>query len=236
MNGKKIDISCPEAIYEKYVQKVAPVHDSRARSLPGELVKALHNIRDCKKVLDVCGGTGRIARYLVNRGHKVKVVDSSEDMLRIARRKGLEVEMQDARHLKEAPASYDAVICLGNSLGGIPTKAGRNEAISEMVRVSKKLVIIDCNNRLHDLATVWLSQHVRRWTGCYKPGIQLRKDVATGLHLGDIVYHDRELDAILYHYVYSALELREEMRRAGLSVQVVNSIIARRVVLIGSKE
>ena len=77
---------------------------------------------------------------------------------------------------------------------------------------------------------------MRGWTGCYKPGIQLRKDVATGIHLGDIVYYDRELDAVLYHYVYSALELREEMRQAGLRVQVVNSILARRVVLIGIKE
>lgn len=199
------------------------------------LVKALQCLRDCTTVLDVCGGTGRIARHLVNQGYKVKVVDSSEDMLRIARRKGLDVEIQDARHLDERPASYDAVICLGNSLGGIPSKAGRNQAIREMARVSRKRVIIDCANRLCDLAVVWLPMYVRHWAGCYRPGLQLRKDVCSGRNLGEIVFHDRELDAVLYHYVYSSLELKEEMERAGLRVHAVNSILARRVALVGDK-
>jgi len=217
------------------VQKVAPVHDSRGRSLPGSLVKTLHHLRDCKSILDVCGGTGRIARYLVKLGHDVKVVDLSEDMLDIARRKGLRVEIQDARHLDEQKASYDAVICLGNSLGGIPSKDGRMQAIKEMVRVSRKYVIIDCTNRLFDLPVVWLPLYVRKLLGCYRPGLRLREDVVSGTNLGDIVYHDRELDAVLYHYVYSFLELRGEMRRAGLKVTALNGMLSRRVVLVGVK-
>jgi ubiquinone/menaquinone biosynthesis C-methylase UbiE len=165
LDGKKVDLTCPETIYWKYVQKVAPLHDSRSSSLSGPIVKAMQSIKDCKTVLDVCGGTGRIARYLVHSGHDVKVVDLSEDMLRIARRKGLDVDVQDARALKESSNSWDAVICLGNSLGGIPSKAGRMKAIREMARVSRERVVIDCANRLHDLARIWLAVHVRVLAG-----------------------------------------------------------------------
>jgi len=235
LDGKKIDLTCPETIYWKYVQKVAPLHDSRSSSLPGSIVKALQSIQDCKTILDVCGGTGRIACYLVRSGHDVKIVDLSEDMLRIARRRGLHVDVQDARELKEPSNSWDAVICLGNSLGGIPSKAGRMKAIQEMARVSRDRVIIDCLNRLHDLARTWLPVHVRVLAGCYRPGLKLKDDVVAGTNLGDIVWHDRELDEMLYHYVYSALELWHEMVLAGLAVKIVNHWLARYVVLIGTK-
>lgn len=129
MDGKKVDLTCPETLYWTYVQKVAPLHDSRSSSLPGSIIKALQQIKDCKTVLDVCGGTGRIACYLIRMGHDVKVVDLSEDMLCIARRRGLDVDVQDARALKESSGSWDAVICVGNSLGGIPSKTGRIKAI-----------------------------------------------------------------------------------------------------------
>jgi len=217
------------------VQKVAPLHDSRSSSLPGSIVKALQSIQDCKTILDVCGGTGRIARYLIRSGHDVKVVDLSEDMLRIARQRGLDVDVQDARDLKEPSNSWDAVICLGNSLGGIPSKAGRMKAIQEMARVSRRRVVIDCTNQLHDFVRTWLPMHVRERVGCYRPGLRLRKDIVTGNALGDIILQDRDLDAVLYHYVYSALELRNEMARAGLAVKFVNNLLARRVVLAGTK-
>ena len=235
LDGKHVDITCPEKIYWKYVQKVAPLHDSRSSSLPGSIVKALQNIQDCKTVLDVCGGTGRIARYLIHSGHDVKVVDLSEDMLRIARRRGLDVDVQDARDLKELSNSWDAVICLGNSLGGIPSRAGRMKAIQEMARVSRKRVIIDCTNQLYDFVRTWLPMHVRKLVGCYRPGLRLRKDVVTGTNPGDIIWHDRDLDGVLYHYVYNALGLRNEMARAGLVVKFVNNILSRRVVLVGVK-
>jgi hypothetical protein len=69
----------------------------------------------------------------------------------------------------------------------------------------------------------------------YRPGLKLKDDVVAGTNLGDIVWHDRELNEMLYHYVYSVLELRHEMMQAGLAVKVVNHWLARHVVLIGTK-
>ncbi len=215
---------------------MASVHDSRTRILPGAIVKALNLLGDCISILDDCGGTGRIAQYLVRIGHNVKVVDLSEDMLQFARRRGLTAEVQDARQLAEDSGAYGAVICLGNSLGGIPSKADRIQAIREMVRVSRKRVVIDCTNRIADWIVTWLPLHVRKLLGCYRAGLSLRQDIVTGTNLGDIVLHDRELDAVLYHYVYSAWELRREMKQAGLRVKFANSPLDRRVVLIGDKK
>ena len=233
VDGKKVDISCPEKMYWDYVRKVAPVHDSRGSTLSGTLVKALALLEDCKSVLDVCGGTGRIALYLTRLGHDVKVVDLSDDMLRIARRKGLQTERQDAKHLHEPSKSRDAVICLGNSLGGIPSRHGRIQAIREMVRVARKRVVIDCLNRLSELWKIWLPIYTMRILGSYRPGLKLGNDVVTGLELGDIVWHDRDLDAVLYHHVYDALELWRNMADAGLKAKAVNPILSKRVVLAG---
>lgn len=104
-----------------------------------------------------------------------------------------------------------------------------------MARVCRKCVVIDCTNRFHNFVRTWIPMHVRERVGCYQPGLRLQKDIVTGTALGDIVWHDRDLDGVLYHYVYSALELRSEMARAGLKVKFVNNLLARRVVLVGTK-
>ncbi len=79
---------------------------------------------DCfrpKTVLDLACGTGNMAIRLAKRGYKVTGVDSSKDMLDVARDKAareglcLSFVQQDMRYL-ESEKQFDAAVCLFDSL------------------------------------------------------------------------------------------------------------------------
>lgn len=63
-------------------------------------------------LLDVGCGTGRFAQALTKLGWTVTGIDVSEDMLRIARERGLDVVCADATALPFADTSFDAVISM----------------------------------------------------------------------------------------------------------------------------
>lgn len=69
------------------------------------------------RVLDVCCGTGTVARSLVRRGFRVTGVDASEEMLRYSIRDVPEAEFlaADARAFR-LPSVFDAAICTFDSL------------------------------------------------------------------------------------------------------------------------
>jgi len=78
---------------------------------------------DAKTVLDCACGTGVHTEIVAREGFRVVGSDASADMLRVARSKlaaaGLEVDLYESlwRDLPDVvPGTYDAVICLGNSL------------------------------------------------------------------------------------------------------------------------
>jgi SAM-dependent methyltransferase len=64
------------------------------------------------RLLDVGCGTGVYAEALAERGWTVTGVDVSEDMLRFARSRGLDVVHADARSLPFDPDTFDAVVSL----------------------------------------------------------------------------------------------------------------------------
>jgi len=64
------------------------------------------------RLLDVGCGTGAHTAVLVERGWHAVGVDVSEDQLRLARARGLEVVQGDATHLPFADASFDAVVSM----------------------------------------------------------------------------------------------------------------------------
>jgi len=65
------------------------------------------------RVLDAACGTGRYARYLADRGHDVLAVDSSEEMLALARRAApaADCRIGSLEALPVEDASVDAVVC-----------------------------------------------------------------------------------------------------------------------------
>lgn len=64
-----------------------------------------------RRVLDVGCAAGRDSFYLASKGYKVIGIDLSEELLKIARKRGSHVDFQkqDMRKLKFGPASFDGI-------------------------------------------------------------------------------------------------------------------------------
>jgi SAM-dependent methyltransferase len=74
------------------------------------------------RILDLCCGTGQLARILTDRGYRVTGLDSSREMLSFARENAPDAEFiqEDARSFK-LPAVHHAVISVFDSLNHIMT-------------------------------------------------------------------------------------------------------------------
>jgi SAM-dependent methyltransferase len=74
------------------------------------------------RILDLCCGTGQLARILSERGYRITGIDGSAEMLRFARENAPDVQfiLDDARSFK-VPGLYDAVISVFDSLNHIMT-------------------------------------------------------------------------------------------------------------------
>jgi len=97
---------------KSFIQRVLPILDNLVlQHLP---VKAL--------ILDLCCGTGQLARALIACGYQVTGLDGSEEMLRFARENAPTAEfiVADARSF-ELPAAYHAVTSTFDSLNHIMT-------------------------------------------------------------------------------------------------------------------
>jgi SAM-dependent methyltransferase len=87
-----------------------------------------------REILELACGTGRHAFELEKYGYTITAIDDSPDMLQVARERAAQAGSKvifnrgDMRALKLAPAEYDAVICLFDSIGYLKT----NEAVAEV--------------------------------------------------------------------------------------------------------
>ncbi|MBO1336094.1 bifunctional 2-polyprenyl-6-hydroxyphenol methylase/3-demethylubiquinol 3-O-methyltransferase UbiG [Streptomyces sp. VRA16 Mangrove soil] len=125
------------AYYTDRFDEHARLHTSAAGVL--ELVRTQELLRRHlpaapASVLDVGGGPGAHARWLVEDGYRVHLVDPVERHVREAAGAGCTVEVGDARALSAADASYDVVLLLG-PLYHLPELADRRRALAEALRV-----------------------------------------------------------------------------------------------------
>ncbi len=96
-------------------------------------------------ILDAGAGPGRYTIALAKEGHRVHLVDISDEQLRIAREKVDEagvsdrvtsIDRMDVCDMSTIPdATYDAVLCLGGALSYVRDR--RHDALKELVRVAK---------------------------------------------------------------------------------------------------
>jgi len=82
----------------------------------------LASVPEHSRILDLCCGSGQMARELVARGHRVTGLDSSEEMIRIARGNAPAADfiLADAFHFAFAH-SFDAVLSSFNSFAHAAT-------------------------------------------------------------------------------------------------------------------
>ncbi|HEX4956484.1 MAG TPA: methyltransferase domain-containing protein [Thermoanaerobaculia bacterium] len=97
-----------------------------------------------RRLLDLCTGTGEIARRASRRGAQVVGVDFTAGMVRQAARKAPRARfvLADARHLPFAEAAFDVAL-LSFALHDMP-KAVRQEVLAEAARTAREgLVVVD---------------------------------------------------------------------------------------------
>ena len=99
--------------------------------------------------LDAACGTGRLALLLAERGHRVAGVDSSPEMLEVARRKlpGAEFHLGELGQLPVPDASVDLVTC-ALALTHVPDLAPVMAEFARVVRPGGHVVISDAHHEL----------------------------------------------------------------------------------------
>lgn len=98
-------------------------------------------------ILDAGGGPGRYTIELAKQGYEVILFDFSPASLKKAGRQIRRAKVQDqVKQITEGTitdmgifkdGSFDAVLCLGGTLGHILNKIHRDQAIDELIRVTK---------------------------------------------------------------------------------------------------
>jgi SAM-dependent methyltransferase len=123
-----------------------------SKFLPAALA-ALEKLALCRlpaspEILDLCGGTGQLARALNERGFRVTGLDGSKEMLALARGNAPAVNfiLDDARTFK-LPADYHLVVSAFDSLNHVLELAELNRVFDSVNAVLKNggLFLFDLN-------------------------------------------------------------------------------------------
>ncbi|MEW2134788.1 methyltransferase domain-containing protein [Streptomyces sp. NPDC005435] len=158
------------------------------------------------RVLDVGGGPGAHARWLVEDGYGVYLVDPVPRHVERARATGASVEIGDARSLTPADASFDVVLLLG-PLYHLTARTDRDQALAEAYRVLKPggLLAAAGINRYASLFEHAAFGHLHK-----EP---LQKSIGRIL---DSQIHDGK-KAFTAAYFHTGEQLRDEVAAAGFT-------------------
>lgn len=111
-----------------YAAEAAFIHDCIRR----------HSVGDTRRLLELACGTGRHALELEKLGYQIVASDYSQDLLAVARSRGLaagsrvQFELQDMRQLSLGGETFDAVYCLFDSIGYVQTNAAVLSVLSNV--------------------------------------------------------------------------------------------------------
>ncbi|MGW3150732.1 class I SAM-dependent methyltransferase [Streptomyces sp. NPDC001177] len=158
------------------------------------------------RVLDVGGGPGAHARWLVEDGYAVHLVDPIQRHLEQAKQTGATVELGDARQLTAEDASYDVVLLLG-PLYHLIDRADRRQALAEAYRVLKPAGLLAAAgiNRYASLFEHTAFAHLHKEAMQASIGGILRTQI-----------HDGK-KAFTAAYFHSGEQLRDEVAEAGFN-------------------
>jgi len=146
--------------------ETAPVYERRYEQIQREKYEIVtENLPRVSKVLDLGCGTGMLLDELARRGEFVVGIDSSPEMLELARKRrgSLALVLADADHLPFIDRSFDAVVSV-TLLQNMPNPAA---TVREVARVMKPggIVIMTTLRHKHSLGEL---EHWIRAAG-FKP-------------------------------------------------------------------
>lgn len=210
-------------LYVELSQQLAPC-DQKASQQQAEAVVQLMGLAPPAWILDLCCGYGRHAIPLARIGFAVTGLDYSETMLARAREEaelaGVDIEFRqgDMRELSWTE-TFDGCVMLGGSFG-VFEEERENECVLHAVATALKpggRFILDAVNRDRIVG----DYRPRSWqeAGGLLRCVELHFDPVTGINYGrERWYRDGEWSERTHHMrLYTATELDEMLRRAGLS-------------------
>jgi SAM-dependent methyltransferase len=122
------------------------------RVFPALKIIAGDNLLDGAKILDLCCGTGQLARMLTEKGYRVTGIDGSKEMLRYAKTNAPEAEfiMDDARTF-QLPPVYNAVFSTFDALNHVMTIEELREVFNNVYNclVKDGIFIFDLTTKKH---------------------------------------------------------------------------------------
>ena len=113
----------------KYYSKIFPADMKRVNFL-------LHASRDGHEVLDIACGSGEIAKKMQNHGKNVYAIDLEEDMVELAREKGIKADVMNMLNL-QVDKKFDMAYCIGNSISHLETKSDLDDFLFQMPMILK---------------------------------------------------------------------------------------------------
>jgi SAM-dependent methyltransferase len=125
----------------------APAYDAPGNALIDAEQPMVHALLDRTppgRALDAACGTGRHAAHLAAAGHRVAGVDTSPEMLAVARRRLPDADLREGS-LESLPfpdASFDLAVC-ALALTHIPTLDGAIGELARVLRPGGRLVLSD---------------------------------------------------------------------------------------------
>jgi SAM-dependent methyltransferase len=116
-------------IAEAYARHWGP--SSAVMMLPVLQRVLLPRLEPGARVLDLCCGTGDLARRLQALGHRVTGVDGTPELVELARRAGggVELAVADAESFRR-PEGFEAITCLYDSLNHLSSEASLARVLS----------------------------------------------------------------------------------------------------------
>jgi len=133
--------------FTEYPKAIFPV----LKEIAGE------SLPDGAKVLDLCCGTGQLAKVLIDKGYKVTGIDGSANQIKYARKNapGARFIVADARTFKIPPV-YNAVFSTFDSLNHILKAKELRQTFKNVYKclVSGGIFIFDLNTEKH-FKTYW---------------------------------------------------------------------------------
>ena len=181
------------------------------------------SLPESAKILDLCCGTGQLAKVLMEKGYKVTGIDGSANQLKFARENAPDARFiaADARSFK-LPTSYNAVFSTFDSLNHIMTLPELYEVFSNVYQCLKKGGIF-----IFDLNTEYLFKGLNKnnieiketpdyfYTARRKYDREKRKSLFKFTIFQRKAKTWQRSDVILHQRYYTITEVRSTLKQAG---------------------